>query len=184
MSYEKTMTLSRKAGPEVEVLVRRCTESDLSDIMELQQKIFDGLSDPGLYSIVEAEEILESLREDFCYAVFFEGRMAAFTMMIGNRISHRNYGTYVGYPEERLPDCVSMEITIVDNDLRGYGLQRFFVEMREEEALKHGAREAFVTISPDNKHSLNNFIVSGYEVVETRPLYGGSMRHILRKYLV
>lgn len=179
--YSKTFTLPRKSGETEEFLIRRCTEADLSDIMDLQLKVYNGLCDPGLYAIVGEEDIAESLREDYCYGTYHEGKMIAFTMMIANRVSHRNYGTYVGYPDERLPDCVSLEITIVDSDYRGFGLQRLFVNIREEEALRHGAKESFVTIAPNNTFSLNNLLKSGYEIIETRPLYEGAVRHILRK---
>ena len=181
--YCKTFTLLRHSGQEDEFLIRQCKEADLSDIMELQQKVYDELAAPELYAIVEEPEIHESLLEDYCYGTYHNGRMVAFTMMIANRISHRNYGTYIGYPEERLPKCVSLEITIVDSAYRGYGLQRLFVQIREEEAKRHGAEESFVTIAPGNEHSLKNFLKSGYEIVETRPLYEGAVRHILRKML-
>ena len=181
--YSKSFTLLRHSGQEEEFLIRRCTEADLSDIMNLQQKVYDELAAPELYAIVEEPEIHESLLEDYCYVTYHNGNMVAFTMMIANRISHRNYGTYIGYPEERLPKCVSLEITLVDSAYRGFGLQRLFVKIREEEAKRHGAEEALVTIAPTNEHSLNNFLKSGYEIIETKPLYDGAVRHILRKYL-
>ena len=110
-------------------------------------------------------------------------RLVAFTVMIDNRISHRNYGSYVGYSPEQQARCVSMEITVVDEPCRGYGMQKLFVYLREGVALHQGAAEAMVTIGPDNKYSLNNLLESGYEIIDTRPLYEGAMRHILRKRL-
>ena len=181
--YSKTFTLLRHSGQEEQFLIRRCTEADLSDIMNLQLKVYNELAAPELYAIVSEEDIHESLLEDYCYGTYHDGRLVAFTMMIANRISHRNYGTYVGYPEERLSKCVSLEITIVDGEYRGYGLQRLFVQIREEEAKRHGAEESFVTIAPANKYSLDNFLKSGYDIMETRPLYEGAVRHILRKML-
>lgn len=181
--YSKIFTLPRKSGQVEVFLIRRCTVTDLSDIIDLQLNVYKGLPDPGLYALVDESDIEESLQEDYCYGTYHNGQMVAFTMMIANRVSHRNYGTYVGYPEERLPDCVSLEITIVDKEFRGFGLQRLFVQIREEEALRHGAKESLVTIAPDNTYSLNNLLKSGYEIIETRPLYEGALRHILRKRL-
>ena len=181
--YSKNFTLLRHSGKEETFLIRRCIETDLSNIMKLQLKVYNELSDPGLYALVSEEDIHESLIEDYCYGTYHDDRLVAFTMMIANRISHRNYGTYIGYPKERLPKCVSLEITIVDSAYRGFGLQRLFVRIREEEAKRHGAEEALVTIAPNNDYSLNNLLKSGYEIIETRPLYEGAMRHILRKTL-
>ena len=76
---------------------------------------------------------------------------------------------------------MSIEISMVDDDYRGYGLQKLFVNLREEEGRRDGATEALVTIAPGNKYSLANLQASGYEIVCTKPLYEGAMRHILRK---
>ena len=181
--YPKTFTLSRASGEEKEVVIRRCTEADLPDIMELQLKIYESMPDPGLYALVEEDHIHESIFEDYCFGTYCEDRLVGFTMMIGNRVSYRNYGTYVGYSEERQKQCVSMEITLVDDEFRGYGLQKLYVAIREEEARRAGATEALVTIAPGNKFSLANLIESGYEILETRPLYEGAVRHILSKKL-
>ena len=181
--YPKKITLSRRDGQEKEFLIRRCTEADLSDIMNLQLKVYEGLPDPGLYAIVEEDHIHESILEDYCFGTFCDGKLVGFTMMIANRVSYRNYGTYVGYPEEGQRECVSMEISLVDDAFRGFGLQKLFVAIREEEARKAGATESLVTIAPGNKYSLNNLIDTGYDIIETRPLYEGAVRHILSKKL-
>lgn len=182
-TYPKTIILSRSSGQEEEFLIRRCTEADLSDVMALQYKVKESLPDPNLYAVLEEEGVHESLLEDFCFGAYCKGRLIAFTMMVANRVSPRNYGAYVGYPEERQKQCVTMELTVVDDDFRGHGLQKMFVKLREEEARRAGATEALVSIAPGNKHSLDNLINSGYTIVETRPLHEGMLRHILSKQL-
>lgn len=181
--YSETITLSRNSGQEEEFLIRRCTEADLDDVMKLQYKIKESLPDPGLYAVLEEEGVRESLIEDYCFGAYCGGRLAGFTMMVANRVSPRNYGAYIGYPEEKQKQCVTMELSIVDDDFRGYGLQKFFVRLREAEAHRAGATEALVSIAPNNKYSLDNLIDSGYEIIETRPLHEGELRHILSKKL-
>ena len=112
--FPKTLTLSRRSGRQTDFLIRKCEEADLFDILKLQQKIYDDLSDPGLYALVDEEEIVESLKLDHCYGVYLDDKLVAFTMMIDNRCSVRNYGNLVGYTPEQQRKCVSMEITIVD----------------------------------------------------------------------
>lgn len=177
----QTLTLSRRSGQTTDFEIRRCTEEDLNDILTLQLKVYNDLCDPGLYALVGEEEIHESLLSDYCFGTYHDGRLVGFTMMIANRDSHRNYGTYIGYPQERLGDCVSMEISLVDRDYRGFGLQKLYVTLRESVAKDIGATESLVTIAPDNEYSLHNLLESGYEIIETRPLYEGAVRHILRK---
>lgn len=209
--FPREITLSRHSGEEKQFVIRKCVETDLYDILKLQRKIYDDLSDPGQYALVDEEDILESLKQDFCLGVyqdaserpkkmdwgaFFSGlrsdsentkgkgpHLVAFSMMIVNRVSRRNYGTLVGYTPEQQKKCVSMEITIVDGPQRGFGMQHLFVKLREEAAREMGATEAMVTIGPENKYSLNNLQKAGYEIIDTRVLYEGAERHILRKKL-
>lgn len=181
--YSKTIMLTRKSGETATFVIRQCTEDDLDAILALQLAVFEQLCDRSVYALVGKEEIHESLLMDYCFGTYHNGELVAFTMMIANRIGHRNYGTYVGYPEERQAKCVSMEITLVDDRFRGYGLQKQFVKLREDIARSLGAAEALVTIAPGNDFSLSNLINSGYEIIETKPLYEGAVRHILRKQL-
>ncbi len=182
-AFSKNLTLSRRSGQKADFLIRRCEKTDLFDILKLRQKIYDDLSDPGLYALVDEEDILESLKLDHCFTVYQDGRLVAFTMMIDNRSSSRNYGTYLDYTPDQQRRCVSLEISIVDESCRGYGLQRYFVELRERVARDLGAAEALVTIGPENKYSLQNLMREGYEIIDTRQMYEGAVRHILRKEL-
>ena len=181
--YPRTITLSRNTGEEKEFLIRTCTEADLLDIANFQISIYEGLPDPGLFAPLEEECVRESLIEDYCFGAYCEGRLAGFTMMVANRVSPRNYGAYIGYTEERQKKCVTMEMSIVDDDFRGFGLQKLFVAIREEEARKAGAEEALVSVAPENEYSLANLISTGYVIIDTRPLHEGAVRHILSKKL-
>lgn len=238
-----TITLTRHSGEKHTFMIRRCDETNIDEFMALQQKICDEIDDPEIYSLVDREELLESLEHDYCFGVYLERadekrmeeamkhpgascgsdpsvavdaavtsdahaaadapepsdvpessdapepsdgselQLVAFTVMIANRISCRNYGTYIGYTPEQQLKCVSMEITVVDDPCRGFGMQRLFVQLREGVARELGATQAMVTIGPENKYSLNNLQASGYEIIDTRPMYEGAMRHILRKQL-
>ena len=147
--------------------------------LDAQNRVYDRIA----AELFPRQKRIESLLEDYCFGTYHDDRLIAFTMMIANRISHRNYGTYVGYPEERQKHCVSLEISLVDRDYREFGLQRLFVSLREEIAKAHGAKEALVTIAPGNDYSLHNLLNSGYQIMDTRPLYEGAVRHILSKQL-
>ena len=173
--------LSRRSGETCTFLIRRCQTDDFADIMALQLSVQESLDDPELCMKMEQAEISESLQFDYCLGAYAGDELAAVTIMVVNRVSPRNYGSWLGYDDEKQRSCVSMDVTMVDPRYRGYGLQKCFVAMREEEARRLGATEAFVTISPDNTHSLRNFVSSGYELVETKPLYGDIIRSILKK---
>ena len=99
--FPMTMTLSRHSGEQQQFLFRRCDEADLPEFMALQKKISDAVNDPEIYSSVEESEIREALQEDFCVGVYLDDVLVAFTIMIANRVSPRNYGTYIGYSPEQ-----------------------------------------------------------------------------------
>lgn len=71
--FPKTITLSRRSGQSQEFLVRRCKDTDLFDIMRFQRRIYEDLSDPGIYALVDEEDTLESLKLDYCFGVYLDG---------------------------------------------------------------------------------------------------------------
>lgn len=180
----KLFSLTRSSGESMDFLLRRCTPEDLDAMLALQNEVYEGLPKKHVYVVTPREDLLESIAEDCCLtAVAANGKMAGFSVMVNPRISPRNYGTMLGYRDEQLLRCVSFDLTVVSSEFRGFGLQRFFVKKRLEQANAVGAREAFSTIAPDNEYSLNNLLACGFEVIERRTLYGGYDRCLLRKTL-
>lgn len=177
------LTRSRTSGESKDFLLRRCTEEDAEAILALQDRVHDFLPNKDFMKKLTREELLESLTQDYGFC-FMEGdRLAAFTMMVGPCVSYRNAGTALDYTEEELKKTVSMDISFVDPDYRGFGLQKEFFSLREDAARSLGATQCLTTIAPDNAYSLNNALRSGYEEVTRAKLYGGLDRIILRKYL-
>ena len=93
----------------------------------------------------------------------------------------RNYGKYLDYSREQLAKTVSLDLTMVDPEFRGRGIQRIFNKLRIGTAIGMGAAEGLCTISPDNPYSYRNFLVLNFEIIEQREMYGGKQRYILRK---
>jgi hypothetical protein len=177
-----TITLTRKDGTDPRTFtIRACTTDDLGAIMALQDEVYETVPDKDTFAITPIEEIEESLFLDRCYCAISDGKMAALTIMIINRPSARNGGSYIGYTEEEQKTCVTMEATFIAPSCRGYGIQQIFFGLREEAARELGAAEALTTISPDNEYSLANALRAGYTVVTQTAMYGGLDRYILRK---
>ena len=174
-------TLFNKSGEQKSLLLRRCTVHDIPEILLLQDQVEAALPDRNIFVKTTDIEIRESILLDYCVGAFDQGNLAGFTLMIYGRVTPRNLGTYFGYGEEQLRGCVTYDTAFVDPCCRGFGLQRLFSSLRNEEAIRCGAREAFATVSPDNLASLKNTLANGFEIVETRIMYTGVVRHILRK---
>lgn len=171
---------SGKTG-ECALCVRAIQEADVNAVLALQSHVIDCMPDKSLLCGSEREEILESAEMDFCMGIFDGEQLAAFAQMVINRETPRNLGQKLGYPFEK---CVYYEIVFVHPDYRGLGLQTYALRRRDEIARTLGAELGFVTVSPNNAHSLKNILNSGFEVADRRLMYGGLDRYILKKSLV
>lgn len=161
----------RKAGPE-----------DIDEVIALQERIVDALPDKDLYQASTREEYLTQLTEDVCFIAECGGKTAGFSVMVPNDPDNpRNYGKYLDYSRDQLAKTVSLDLTMVDPEFRGRGIQRIFNKLRIGTAIEMGAEEGLCTISPDNPYSYRNFLVLNFEIIEQREMYGGKQRYILRK---
>ena len=161
----------RKAGPE-----------DIDEVVALQERIVDALPDKDLYQASTREEYLTQLTEDVCFIAECDGKTAGFSVMVPNDPDNpRNYGKYLDYSREQLAKTVSLDLTMVDPEFRGRGIQRIFNKLRIGTAIEMGAEEGLCTISPDNPYSYRNFLILNFVIIEEREMYGGKQRYILRK---
>ncbi|MBQ6315595.1 MAG: hypothetical protein IJI11_08410 [Mogibacterium sp.] len=161
---------------------RRATPDDIDAVVDLQNRIVDALPDKDLYAASTREEYLTQLIEDVCFMAEHDGQTAGFSVLVPNDPDNpRNYGKYLGYDRDQLAKTASLDLTMVAPEYRGRGIQRIFNKIRIGSAVEMGATEGLCTISPDNPYSYRNFLVLNFEIIETRTMYGGKQRYILRK---
>ena len=161
---------------------RKATPEDIDAVTALQDRIVDALPDKDLYSTATRDEYLVQLTEDVCFIAECDGRTAGFSVLVPNDPDNpRNYGNYLNYDRDHLSKTASFDLTMVDPQFRGLGIQRIFNKLRMGVALGMGAEEGLCSISPDNPYSYRNFLVLNWEILETRKMYGGKDRYILRK---
>ncbi len=180
MFEDRRLTVSRRDGGEISLSARRCTEADMDEILELQD-IVAASAPAEIFVLTTREELAESFSCDLCIGVYDEERLVAFGLMVYGRITPRNLGTYLGYDDEQLRHCVTNDTTFVHPEYRGYGLQSLLGQMRDEDAIRSGAKEAMASVSPDNQYSLENVQKRGFRVILETQLYGGRRRYILRR---
>jgi hypothetical protein len=171
----------RKNDHELELSIRRCMANELDDILELQKRVYENIKDKKTYVLTSKDELLESLILDYCVGAFHNRELVAATVMISNRLSPRNLGCSLGYDIKRCLKSVTYDSTFVDPLYHGYGIQSFFIKIRDDISRKLGAEEAFATVSPDNSNSLNNIISGGFSILEEKTMYGSFNRYVLRK---
>lgn len=173
--------MNGKGQPEY-IEFRKATPDDIDAVIALQSRIVDALPDKDLYAASTREEYLVQLKEDICFAAEKDGKLAGFSVLVPNDPDNpRNYGNYLNYNRDQLAQTASFDLTMVDPDFRGLGIQRIFNKLRSGAAIDMGASEGLCSISPDNPYSYRNFIVLNWEIIETRKMYGGKDRYILRK---
>ena len=183
MTLPFTRVLMNDKGEPAGFTFRRAVPEDIDAIMHLQKRMYDALPNKDLCKTLPREVFEVQLVEDVFFAAdSIDGRLAGFSILVPNDPDNpRNYGNYLGYNRDRLAKTVGFDLTVVDPDFRGHGLQRVFNELRMSVALEMGATEGLVTISPDNPYSFHNFQVLNFEIIDERELYGGKDRYILRK---
>lgn len=178
-----TFVLKNSRGQPCSFVLHQCRAGDLSAIAALQDEVSAALKQAHIFEKTPAEQIEESLCEDFCLGVFCEDTLAAAAIMVVNRVTPRNLGVHLGYDEERLVRCASYDSVFVLPEFRGYGLQRLLFGAMEERAAGLGCDEALATVSPDNSVSLGNMMTNGFEIVTEKVMYSGVRRYIVRKEL-
>ena len=97
-------------------------------------------------------------------------------VLISNRRSPRN----LARDFQKSPESVlTFDAVFVSPRSRGLGIQRKFVDMAKQLAIKSGARYVLTTVSPSNRFSLDNFEATGFETVSEYQKYGGKLRRLL-----
>lgn len=157
--------------------IRRLLPSDLADILVLQKQCMDVMPAPELYYPLTEEELEESFEYDIPLGVFVGDELAAVAVIVKNRGGDRSIALAAGCAAE---ETFTFDAVIVSPKWRGYGLQKILINQCIELAGKEGIRNIVATVSPENSHSLNNFLKSGFKIVSTSEKYGGLQRHILK----
>jgi len=171
---------SGKRG-ERQLLVRRMHPDEADLAVMLQTRVLETMPDSSLLAETDRDEIAESMHVDLCLGTFDGARLAAFGLMVVNRESQtRNIGQKNGLAPE---ECVSVDTIFVDPDYRGLGLQRYLLIAMMDLARSLGAKQALVTVAPNNEFSLKNVMDQGFEIMVRKLLYGGRDRYVLKKNL-
>lgn len=164
--------------------VRYLTLDDLPIIMKLQEKVKDALVSGAILEPLSKEEFTVILSEhELMIGVFIEEKMIAFRAMLKPEIDKAHLGIDAGLTTEELPKVIYSEISNVDPDYRGNGLQSFMGKLLMKRF--DGKRFNYVcaTVAPQNIPSLKDKLELGLEIVALKEKYGGKLRYILIKDL-
>lgn len=158
-------------------LMRQLTFEDTSAILNLQDECVAALPSSDLFFPLSREELLESLHLDTVMGVeAADGSLAAVSVLVSNRNSLRNLARDV---KLKPTDAFTFDAVMVAPCWRGYGLQKVLVERAIAKSVAKGVAVILATVSPDNSHSLSNFLEMGFAKICSAEKYNGLKREIL-----
>ncbi|MFA5007215.1 MAG: GNAT family N-acetyltransferase [Candidatus Izemoplasmatales bacterium] len=110
-----------------------------------------------------------------------DGSPAAFGMAVTDRGTvatlHRDVLGHLGDPA----DVWMIDTVFVAPSWRGFGLQRHLLGRFVALARERGIPLLLATVSPENRHSLDNFLAMGFAEVGRGAYYGGYERCVMAK---
>lgn len=165
--------------------VRYLTLNDLSVIMKLQDKVKHALFSRATLEPLSEEEFTVILSgHEFMIGVFSEEKMIAFRAMLKPELDKEHLGIDAGLQQKELPLVIYSEISNVDPNYRGNGLQTYMGKLLMERIDDKQFHYVCATVAPFNIPSLKDKLMLGMEIVALKKKYGGKLRYVLMKNLV
>lgn len=164
--------------------VERLTMDHLPIIMALQSKVKDTLTSSAFLSPLSEEEYTFILSGNgLMIGVFVEEKMVAFRAMLEPGLDAEHLGIDAGIPQPDLPKVIYSEISNVDPDYRGNGLQNYMGKLVLKEIDRERFRYICATVSPMNIPSLKDKFLLGLQVIALKEKYTGMLRYVFMKDL-
>ena len=117
-----TKKLTLKDGRELTIV--QLTKEQLPSILILQEKILTNLATESFLQPLTEEEFLYILRgKGMMIGAYYEDQLIAFRAMLEPEIDADHLGIDAGIQDTRLEQVIYSEISNVDPDFRGNGLQ-------------------------------------------------------------
>jgi len=180
----KKLILKKKDGNNIDVEFKLLDLTYIDKIMEIQQKIYDGLDNKDFYSCSDKEEFIETIngKGKILGCVSLENNeLIAMGVYIEYGYEDHNYGYDIEIKEEELLRVAQIESTVVLDEYRGNKLQKIMCEIIEQIGKDAGMKYMCATAAPDNKFSVKTFEDLDYSVMADKLKYGGLRRYVLMK---
>lgn len=175
-----------------ELSLCRAEQTDLQEMYELMQRVYEDLENRSLFVCDDYECVREHFeKKGFAVKACNEaGRIVGCFFCTFPGLEEENLGYDLGLPEGELCKVVNMDAAVVDKAYRGQGLQGRMLRMAEqcisEMQLVHEGtnlkyRYYLATVSPENPASFTTLEKNGYVCKLTKEKYGGLLRRIYCK---
>ncbi len=168
-------------------LVKKCSSADIDEILAFQQEVVSLIPNPDLFQAHDRAKLEEDFKKGYdvvaVYNVLKNKFVAIMIFYHPSQNQDDNLALDAGLTTaDMLKTCV-ISVVAVHPDYRGLGIQRYLLKLAEKMAIEDGATFLTATVSPINKHSLQNFLDKSFEIRNEKIKYGGKNRYIVMKTL-
>lgn len=153
-------------------------------IVKFMHYIYDNMEIKDWFMMDSDEEIRNIInrgRKYSCIAMEDDVIAAICIINFYDNDDPEHYGYDAGLSREDLEKTAVMDITMVNPEYRGRGLQRQTVDYCEKLLKDGGYVNILATVHPENRFSLNNALKLGYEIKARKTLYYGLNRYVMVK---
>ena len=146
------------------------------------KEVYEGLENKDYFALGN-ESHLE--KDGYLYKAYFNltGELASVFALLFPHLTEENLGYDIALDKEELEYVAIADVAATRERYRGNKLQQRLMMAGEEDLRVLGYRYIMCTIHPDNEPSLNTALGLGYQIMVTKTMYGGLIRHILMKKL-
>lgn len=175
-----TKKLTLKDGRELTIV--QLTKEQLPSILILQEKILTNLATESFLQPLTEEEFLYIMRgKGMMIGAYYKDQLIAFRAMLEPEIDADHLGIDAGIQDSRLEQVIYSEISNVDPDFRGNGLQSLLGQLLFQEVDERQFRYICTTVAPFNIASLKDKFALGMEIVALKEKYGNLLRYVFIK---
>jgi ribosomal protein S18 acetylase RimI-like enzyme len=156
-------------------------EIDIPPLLDLVHELGKELP-PDMYYVDNDEFIIghyKNRERGFIQVAEFNNTFAGYCL-IQFPSEEENLGNKAGIITHNMI-IAHIESLGVSKKFRGHGLQKLLISNALAELRGMGVKKVYCSVSPDNKYSLRNFIVTGFIKIAEKELYGGYKRLILAR---
>lgn len=163
--------------------VRLLSPEDTDQLIKLQQKVYDSLEQPEQLQQLTTDEIEEILRQQLFAGAFHNQQLIAARAFLRPIRDPEPLAKDVGIPEREWDHVIYSEITIVDPDAQGHGLQKKMGQWWLEKLKESDVAYICSTVAPFNIASMKDKFQLGMEIAALKPKYNGKLRYVFVKRL-
>lgn len=163
--------------------IREIGSQYINELYAIQQDVFEEGYDEDLLrknSLIDFQNVF--YQNHLVLGAFLKDRLVAFAILLINPKNNELVEKANSILKtNKNSNVVIIKLVIVKKQYRGHGLQRKFLKLFEKYCHNNEIELMIASVSPQNKYSLNNFELEGFEIAGQSKLYGGYLRYILFK---